>query len=49
MITRKISRIYIFLEYFIDISYIFYILERFIDILSQEISYIVGRLTDILS
>ena len=49
MMTRKMSRIYIFLEYSIDISYISHILRRLIDILSQEISHIVGRSIDILS
>ena len=47
MITRKISRIYIFLEYFTDIPHISHILRRSIDILSQEISYIVKRFIDI--
>ena len=47
--TRKISRIYIFLEYPTDISHISHILEYFRDILSQGISHIVGRLRDILS
>ena len=47
--TRKMSRIYIFLEYSIDIPHISHILGRSIDILSQEISYVVERPTDILS
>ena len=49
MMTRKMSRIYIFLEYLTDIPHIFHILECFRDILFQGISYIVERLRDILS
>ena len=48
MITRKMSRIYIFLEYPTDIPHISHILGRSIDILSQGISHVVGRPTDIL-
>ena len=47
--TRKISRIYIFLEYPIDIPHISHILGYLRDILSQGIFYIVERLRDILS
>ena len=47
--TRKMSRIYIFLEYPIDIPHISHILRCLRDILSQGISHIVGRPRDILS
>ena len=47
MITRKMSRIYIFLEYFTDIPHISYILRCLRDILFQGIFHIVGRPRDI--
>ena len=43
MITRKISRIYIFLEYFTDISYISHIYLIYISYLETSYRYTISR------